>query len=848
MRGGLLFLDDWHRGFRYAVRSLFRDLRFTSVAVFALALGIGASTVVFSVFYNLLFNALAAKDAQRVVVPLIEDAENPNSSSGLFIGWADLIYLKAHNQVFDGVIGYRWGRALVQQGPRVFQFADAMVTADAFDFYGVPAFLGRGISFEDGAPGAPKVFVLSYGTWKAEFGADPGIVGKSFVVDGQPRTLVGVMPRRFHGFGASQELFTPLNWSPSLDEAKIAKLNVRARLKRGVTLATGSAWFDILARRLAAMHLDDGDYPKKFTARLVGSTDYMMGASKVFNSKIGMKSILYDLLAAVLVLLLIACSNVTNLLLARATVREKELAVRSALGASRGQILRQLLMESLVLALSACVTGCAVAWGAMKVVDVAVHQKTWAEIGRDAAIGLNFPVLLFAAGITVLTTVFCGLIPALRVTRSDPQSRLVGSGKGTSGELRHGKLRASLVIGQIALSIVLLVGAGLMMRSLYKLTHIDLGFDPKNILVVALSPARTTDQLPDRALMSTGEGRARFARVLKKIKEVPGVASVAVNNVIPGYGPSNGPRVTVPGGMNVENAGLDECDENCEDTLRMRMIAGRWLSRDEVASRQYVAVLNEKLARDLFGGASPVGEQLEVKEFDRFRNGLQRAYRMNAEETPADARFQIVGVVADVKNAGPQQPSAPMAFIPPMIIGNFILQVRTYVKPRSIMHAIQEQVWAADRAQVFWTFDPLDEILEQYTYTTPEFGVTLSGPIAAIALLLVVVGVFSVMAYTVSLRTQEIGLRMAIGAQQREILAMMLHRGVALIAAGISIGLFASFALTRFLASQIWGTSPTDPWTFAAVLALVVAAGLSACYFPARRATRVDPLVALRYE
>jgi len=844
----VFLLDTWARDFRYAVRSLRKDLRFTGIAVFALALGIGASTVVFSVFYNLLFNALAATDAQRLVVPLIEDAANPDAVSGIFISWADLIYLKEHNQVFDGVIGYRWGRAIVQQGPRVFQFAQAMVTADAFDFYGVPAFLGRGISYEDGAPGAPKVFVVSYGAWKAEFGADPAIIGKNFVVNGQPRTLVGVMPERFHGFGASQELFTPLNWAPSEEEAKIAKFNVRARLRRGVTLAAGSAEFDIIARRLAAMHPDDDDYPKKFTARVVSSNDYLLGASTVFNSKIGMKSILYDLLAAVLVLLLIACSNVANLLLARGLVREKEIALRSALGASRGQILRQLLMESLVLALSACVAGCVVAWGAMKLVDIAVHQKTWAEIGRDAVIGMNIPVLLFAAGITVLYTGLCGLVPALRVTRGDLQPRLGSSGKGSSGGLRHGGLRASLVIGQIALSIVLLIGAGLMMRSLYKLTHIDLGFDPKNILVVALSPARTTDQLPDRALMGTAEGQARFERVMEKIKGVPGVASVAVDNTIPGYGPSNGPKVTVPGSTHVENAGLDECDENCADTLRMRMIAGRWLSRDEVATRQYAAVLNQKLARDLFGEADPVGKQLEVQGFDRWRNGLQRAYRMNAEGTPSDARFQIVGIVADVKNAGPQQPAMPMAFIPPLIVGNFIVQVRTIVEPRSIMHAVQEQVWAADRAQVFWTFDPLEEILEQYTYTTPEFGVTLSGPLAAIALFLVVVGVFSVMAYTVSLQTQEIGLRMAVGAQQREILAMVLRRGMALIAAGIFIGLFASFALTRFLASQIWGTSPTDPWTFAAVLALVVAAGLAACYFPAHRATRVDPLVALRYE
>ena len=846
------FLDNLVRDFRYASRSLRKDLRFAFVAVFALALGIGASTVVFSVFYNLLFNAFAAKDAERLVVPVVEDAERPDVTSGLFASWADLNYLKEHNQIFEGLIGYRTGRAMVQQGGRMFQFSNALVTADAFEFYGVRALLGRGIVSEDGGAGAPKVFVMSYSTWRGEFGADRGIVGKSFVVDGQPRTLIGVMPERFHGFGAYKEIFTAVNRTPSTEEAeKGAKFNVLARVKRGVTLTAASAEFDVLVRRLAAMHPDDDDYPKKFAARVIGANNYLMGASaeaKVFNSKIELKSILYDLLAAVLVLLLIACSNVANLLLARATVREKEIAVRSALGASRGQILRQLLVESLVLALSACAAGCVLAGLAMKAVDAAVHQKNWAQIGAEAVIGLNVPVLLFAAGITLLTTLLCGLLPALRATKCDLQPLLAGSGKGTWGGLRSGKVRAGLVVGQVALSIVLLIGAGLMMRSLYMLTHIDLGFDPKNILVVGFAPARSSDQKPDRAMMATAEGRARFERVLGKIRELPGVASVAVDNTIPAYGPSNGPKVTVPGGTRVENAGLDECDENCADTLGMRMIAGRWLSRDEAVTRQYAAVLNQRLARDMFGDDNPIGKQLEVKDFAHWKNGLQRSFRMKSEQVASDATFQIVGVVGDVKNAGPQQPAVPMAFIPPMITGDFIVQVRTKVRPQLIMHAVQDQVWAVDRAEVFWIFDPLGELLEQHTYTTPEFGVTLSGPLAGIALLLVVIGVFSVMAYTVSLQTQEIGVRMAVGAQPRQILAMVLRRGAALIAGGIGVGLFASFALTRFLASQIWGVSAKDPWTFASVLALVVAAGLAACYVPARRATRINPLVALRYE
>jgi putative ABC transport system permease protein len=849
----LRYLDASVRDFRYAIRSLRKDLRFALVAVFALALGIGASTVVFSVFYNLVFNAFAAKDSGRLVVPVVQDAEHPDETSKLWIRWADLKYLREHNQLFEGVIGFRrGGRSLVEEGPRTSQLSNGEVTADAFEFYGVGALLGRGIVSEDGKAGAAPIFVMSYQTWKSEFGADRGILGKSFAIDGETRTLVGVMPERFRGFGTGREIWTPVSWTPSAEETeKGPKFEVLARVKRDVKFASASAELDVLVMRLAALHPNDNDYPKKLSAQVITANDYLMGASgagAVFNSKIELKSILYDLLAAVVLLLLIACSNVANLLLARATVREKEIAVRSALGGSRWQIVRQLLMESLILALGACLTGCALAWMAMKAVDGTIHQEAWERMSAEAVIGLNTPVLIFATGITLLTALLCGLVPALRATRRDLQPQLVGSGKGSDGGFRHGKIRAALAVGQVALSIVLLIGAGLMLRSLYLLTHIDMGFNPKNVLVVAFAPARQREQLPDRAVMASGEGRARFQRAVEKIRELPGVASVAVNNTFPGYGPSRGPKVTVPGGILTVEAGLDECDEHCADTLEMRMIAGRWLSREEVETRQYAAVINQRLAREMFGEKNPVGQVLEVKEFDRWKTGLQRAFALKSPPPARDAAFQIVGVVADVKNAGPQQPAVPMAFIPPMITGDFILQVKTKVEPRSMLHAVQEQVWTVDRGEVFWIFGTLEEWLQERTYATPEFGVTLSGPLAGIGLLLVVIGVFSVMAYSVSLRTQEFGIRMALGAQQRDILGMVVRRGAVLIATGIVIGMFASYWLTRFLASQIWGVSATDPWTFAGVAAIVVSVGLVACFLPARRATQVDPLVALRYE
>ena len=843
----LSFLDNSRRDFLYAIRSLRKDRRLVGAAVLALALGIGASTVVFSVFYNLLFNALSAKDAKLLVVPVVEDLQKPGYAgydSQLWINWADLKYLREHNQLFENLVGSHSGIAAVQYGARMYQLENGHVSPDAFDFYGVVPVLGRGIVGEDGKPGAPPVFVMSYRTWKSEFGGEAGIIGQSFVIEGEPTTLIGVMPERFHGFGATQEFWVPVGEQQRSAEAEKRHVNVLARVKRGVTFAAASAEMDVLVKRLAAMHPDSDDYPKKFTAGVVAANEYLMGpsgAATVFNSNIDLKSILYDLLAAVLALLLIACSNVANLLLARTTAREKEMAVRSALGASRWQIARQLLMESFVLALCACAAGCAVAWVAMRAVDATIHQKAWAHMSGEAVVGVNGPVLLFAAGITLLTAVACGLVPALRATRRDLQPQLVGSAKGTGGGLQHGKVRAALVIGQVALSIVLLIEAGLMTRSLYKLTHIDLGFNAKNILVAAFAPSRKSDQLPDRALMVSPEGHARFQRAVEKIRQVPGVASVAVSNTIPGYGPSGGPRVGVPGETRDVEAGMDECDENCLDTLEMRLIAGRWLSRAEVQTRQLAAVVNERLAHALFGESSPVGKQLEVK-------GFKSRFNHSSGNLPENAVFEIVGVVGDTKNAGPQAPVFPMAFIPPMITGDFILQVRTKVEPGTMMHAVQEAVWSVDRGEVFWVLGPLAESLEQHTYATPEFGVSLSGPLAGIALLLVVIGVFSVMAYTVSLQTQEIGVRMALGAQQREILQMVLRKGFALLVAGIFVGLFASYALTRFLASQIWGVSATDPWTFGAVVALVVGVGLAACFLPARAAARVDPLVALRYE
>jgi putative ABC transport system permease protein len=611
-------------------------------------------------------------------------------------------------------------------------------------------------------------------------------------------------------------------------------------LKRGVTVETASVDLDVIVKRLAILHPDD--FPKHFSTRVESVSDFLMGpqgGGPVFFSDI--KHMLYDLLVAVMMLLLIACSNVANLLLARASVREKEMAVRSALGATRGRLVRQLLVESCVLATGACVLGCALAWFGMKVIAAVVPQAgggaaLGGRIGGEIVIGLDLPVLFFAMGITLLTTLICGLAPALHAVRADLQPQLVGSGRGVNGSFRHGKFRAGLVIGEVALSIVLLVGAGLMLRSFYLLTHVDLGFNPENILLVTFMPPPSHAQTPPVAWFFSPQGQVILRKVVERLKALPGVAAVAVQDTLPGYGPIRGPEVIGPGGTHSEEAGLEGCDENLLQTLELRMKQGRFLSRADVETAQYSAVINQRLARDFFGDQNPIGQQIKVKAFKK------------PSQPPQDAEFQIIGVISDVKSVGPQQPSIPMVFVPATVRGGFILLLKTTVPPASLMHAVQEQVWAVDPDEIFVVFDPLVDFFQKLTYATPEFGVMIAAPLACIALLLVVIGVFSVMAYSVSLQTHEIGIRMALGAQQERILKMVLARGVRLVAAGIIIGVFASYWLTRFLASQIWGVTVTDPWTFAAVVTLVVLVGVGACLLPARRAARVDPLVALRYE
>ncbi|HXW55514.1 MAG TPA: ABC transporter permease [Candidatus Cybelea sp.] len=833
---GSAHLDHLVREFRYAARSLARDWRFACVAIFALALGIGAATVAFSAFYNLLFNAFAAKDSSRLAVLTMEDADAGGRPD---MDWAplggslsDLDTIRSQSHAFEKVIGYSRGLSLLNDGRENHQVYVAHVTGNAFDFYGVAPLLGRGIVEEDGKAGAAPVFVMSYRTWKGAFNLDPTLLGKTFLLSGEPRTLVGIMPPRFQAFGALQQVWEPITDTRSAadSEEEPSVDTMMVRLKRGVSWEAASAELEVVVDRLAKAR--PAAFPRHFHCTALSATDFLLGPWGIGSAggpeeHFDIKQMLYDLLAGVILLLLIACSCVANLLLARGTRREKEIAVRSALGASRGRLVRQLLVESSVLAIAACLLGCLFAHFGMKVVQAAIPQKG-ESVGGEAVIGLDFPVLFFTLGLGALTTVICGLAPALHVVGRDLQPQLAGSCRGKGG-FRHGRFRAGLVVCEIGLSVVLLTGAGLVIRSFYGLTHIDLGFNAKNLLFVATGLRGGKH--------GAEQEESDFRKIAERLEVLPGVTELAINNSLPGYNASYMYEAMVPGSAYSERAGFDGCSESLLGTLEMRMASGRWLSASEVDHARPVAVINQTMSTHFFGGEDPLGREIQVKAFDEH------------VEPRRDALFQVIGVVSDVKDHGPQVPVRPMAFIPYTIKGGGIFFIRTKGDPALLMNAVQKVVWAVDPDQMFAPESgPYIEEFYRLTYSPHELGLTTFTGVAGIALLLVVIGVFSVVAYSVSLRTREFGIRMALGAQQGDILSMVLRNGSRLIAGGIFTGLLASYALTRLLTSQIWGVSPTDPWTFAAVVALVAGAGLAACYWPARQATRVDPLVALRHE
>ncbi len=817
-------VEDFLRDLQYAFRSLARDRRFALIAVFALALGIGATTVMFSVIYNVVFNPVPYRDFQRSVVFEMRDLTSTGDKGGRdHYTIPEFLAVREQNHVFEDMVGNYQLDILYADGKGTRRFLGGYVTTNGFDFLGVPPILGRFFSPDDGRPGAPLVFMMNYRLWQTEFHGDPKILGANFFLNGKGRTLIGIMPQRFNGYGSS--LWLPLGLSPGADGTSFPVKDppvvwALARLKKGVSLQAAAADLDAIVHGLA--QANPGElYTQQFKVVTRTLLDFVVG---------DFQNTLYALLAAVFLLLLIACGNVGNLLLARATVREREIAVRASLGASRGRLIRQLLVESFVLAAAACVAGCLFAYVGLKGLVAIIPPG---PIPEETVIGLNPAVLLFALAIAVLTTLICGLAPALHAVRGNLQLRMTNSGKGAGGGFRHGRLRSGLVIAEVVLSIMLLTGAGLMMRSFFTLTHVDLGFNPERMLYARVAPA--ADGRYDTAVKK----KLFFGQVLQRVKALPGVITTTVSLSVPPLWGA-GSFITVPGKTHSERweSMFDLCSDGYIQTLGLRLLRGRLLSETDIDSGRHVAVVNQAFARAYFGSENPLGQKIKFNAFDEI------------PETPHDAYFEVVGVVTDFRNRGLIEPLAPEAFLPYSIsgFGHRVILAKTAVDPKSLLPSVQREIWTVDSNAAVANSGSVKDLLAEEAYARPQFGLIAIGAFAGIGLALVLIGIFSVMAYAVALRTHEIGVRMALGAQRGNILTMVLWKGLRLISVGILVGVLTSVGLTRFLASQLSGVSATDPLTFFAVVIVFLAVGLFASLLPARRAAGIDPLVALRYE
>ena len=801
---------------RFGIRSLRKDLGSVILATVALALGIGATTAIFSVIQNVLLDPFPYTDANRLVMVFIHDDSRGGQGGRGGFKIPEFLDYRDQNRVFDRMAGVGQMDVLYDNGQGTEQFVGADVTTNTFSFLGMSPLLGRGITPDDDKAGAPPVFVMSYKMWRKEFGLDPKVIDRTLVLNGKPRVCVGVMPERFTWWGA--DLWIPSALNRDDPDVELRRFNIVGHPKPGVSKSAVLADLQVLAKREA--QLFPKDYPKQFTVQ----------ANTIVEGVVGrFRTILYLLLAAVSMLLLIACGNVANLLLARATAREKEMAIRASLGASRMRIVCQLLVESLLLALAGAALGCVFAYGGLKGLVALIPPRT---IPDEAVISLNFVVLLFTLGTAVVTALLCGLAPALHSGRRDTHESLKDAAKGSTGS-RQGLLRNALVVVEVALSIVLLIGAGLLMRSFFALQQVGLGLNPEKILVARLP-------LPRDRYQTAGQKTAFFRQLLPRLYALPGVAAATETSTLPPYG-GIGSEVDVPGKTHSDKwtAIFQLCSDGYFKTLGIKFLRGRGLTEAEVNDARKVAVVNQTLVKKFFGTEDPLGRRIKLTE-------LQNIPRQQVK----DPFFEIVGVVADAKNQGIQDPPLPEAFIPYTVTGFFErgVLVRTAQEPLSLLNAVRKEIWAVDPNVALTLTGSLEGYLKQFSYAAPEFGLIFIAVFAVIGLVLVAIGVYGVMAYTVSRQTHEIGIRMALGAQRSKVLTFVIIKGLRLITIGAIAGLAASFGLTRLISSQLFGISSSDPATFTSVLAVLAIVGLAACYFPARRATKVDPLIALRHE
>jgi predicted permease len=826
--GGPSLFASLRQDLRYALRQFRRNPGFAAVAIVTLSLGIGASTAIFSVIDNVVLEPFPYKDAERIVFPRVHGSAQGPEEGRQGYSSDELLAFASQNHSFEGVVGTADDPVLYKHGAGVEWLYGADMTPGAFEFFGMPALYGRVFQPADYKPGAPPVFVMRYKVWKARFNGDTGILNSTFVLNGTARTLVGIMPPRFGWYDA--DLWIPKTPHPGTSTAFAGLPEfwfMLGRLKPQVSMAQAAEDLTAIASRQAKMRPQD--YPPQFQVQV----------ARIGHSVTGQfESPLYTALAAVGLLLLIACVNVANLMLARATSREKEFALRAVLGAGRARLVRLLLVESLLLAMGAAALGVLIAWGGLKLIAVTMPPDL---IPAESVIGLNAPVLAFALVLAALTPLIFGLAPALEAARSDLNDPLREAGRGVIGGSRTGRMRDAAVVIEVAVALTLLVGAGLLMRSFMAMRNVNLGLQADHVFETSLL-------LPPDRYKTAAEVSAFFQPLLARVRAVPGVVDAAKSSSKP-PDESVDSKVEISGKPAGQqwHAQVENVSEAYFRVLRIPFETGRAFTEEEINDARKVAVVNQKFVSAYLHGEDPIGRQVKLAGLESVADSLR------------EPSFEIVGVVGNVVNQGGgdygsgglRTPIQPQVWVPYTVTGSGgqVLVVRSQQTPMALMNEVQQAVWATDPGVALAYPDALEHLISRRLYAGPRFALLLMIVFGSVGLVLVTVGVYSVLAYATAQRTHEIGVRMALGAERANVLRLVIVSGLRLVAAGVAIGLAASLLLGRAVEAQLWpGVKPYDPATLAGTVLLLLATGVLACWIPARRAARVDPMAALRYE
>ena len=807
---------DWLlHDFLFSFRTLRKDRASLSLYLLALALGVGSATAMFSVIDNVLLEPWPYADGNSLSVIEIHDSSSNEPYGRTFFSQPEFAELQKNNHIFRDSIAAHPDRVLWMHGSTPESVSSTLVSGNAFPVLGVAPLMGRFLLPADARPGAPPVFVMSYKMWQAKFFGSRDLLGKPFTFDGKPTTLVGIMPPRFTYFGA--DIWQPRDVNAAETDSNAPWFLLTGRLKPEFTLKTAQPDVALVIQRLSKLY--PKNYPKAFDVRVISLTDMVVGQ---------FRRTLYLLLGAVGLLLLIACANVANLLLAKATAREKELAVRCSLGAGKWQIVRLLLTESLLLGLAGSALGCFLAWAELHVLVAILPVNTFPS---EAHISLNGRVLLAATALAAATSLLFGLAPALGAFTRNLSEPLKAGGRGNSG-FRRGRMRNLLIVGEVALSLILLSAAGLMMRSFVLLRNADLGFNPERMVTTQIRLAGNN--------YKTAEKQALFGQELTaRLRALPGVVNVTAAVDFPPFGGIN-TDFEAPGKTHTQawKGQMAFCDPQFFPTVGMRLLRGRILTAVDVSSKRKVVVVNQQLARTFFPGEDPIGKQITLL-------GLQKA-----PEPLAAPTFEIVGVVSDIKNHGLREAVLPQTYAPLTLssYGIYIVFIRTTGNPATLTKALDGAVLAIDRNLLPEDTNTVEESVNQYELAQPRFGLQMFSVFAVIGLLLVSVGVYSVVSYTVSQQLREIGIRMALGGTHAHVRNWVLSSGMRFILVGIVCGFVIAIALLRLLKSEISGINASDPITLALVVIVLAVVGFLACCIPALRATHTDPVTALRQE